>query len=236
MTIRRRLGYKYPLLASVFVLLCLRALIIAGTSSSQSSRTKSDIKIVNKTTTLEVLSVKPTDHNTQVVSLKNISSKALNGYAGVVGNSRITVDISSGDRVIAPGQTDELEIPIDPSHPNITILAAMFADGSIEGDEAVVAELTEWRLSLKKQLSRSLSVLDAILESSDVDAEKALDSLESQFSSLDPDSGTESRIAGDTLNTEVQILREKRQRQGPHMQRQRLLELKARIERRVASL
>jgi hypothetical protein len=169
MAIGRRLGYKYPLLASVFALLCLGAFMIAGTSSSQSSKTKSDIKIINKTTTLEVLSIKPTDNNMQVILLKNVSSKALNGYAAAVGNGRITKDISSGDRVIPPGQTDELEIPVDLTRPDVTILAAMFADGSIEGNEAVVAELREWRLALKKQLSRSLSVLDAILESPEVD-------------------------------------------------------------------
>jgi hypothetical protein len=201
------------LLLAAFAPLCVGMLIVAGPSRPQSA-TKSDFKIINKTSTLEVLSVQPTGNNMQVILLKNASSKPLNGYAVAASNGRITKDISSGDRVIAPGQSDELEIPIDLTRPDITILAAMFADGSIEGDEPVVVELREWRLALKKQLSRSLLVLDATLTSPDVDAEKALDRLESQFSSLDPESATESRLAGDTLSTEIQMLREKRQRRG----------------------
>jgi hypothetical protein len=236
MEIRSWFSRRYLLVVSAFALLCFGVLIVGGRPSRSQSSTKSDIKVINKTATLEVLSVRPTDHNLQAIVLKNVSSKPLNGYSVAVGNGRITIDISSGDRVIPPGQTDELEIPIDLIRPDITILAAMFADGSIEGDEAVVAELREWRFALKKQLSRSLSALDATLESPDVNAEKALDRLESQFSSLDPDSVIESRIAGDTLNTEIQILRENRQRQGALKQRQRLLDLKARIERRIASL
>jgi hypothetical protein len=94
-----------------------------------------------------------------VIVFKNLSSKDLNGYAIAVNGARITVDISSGDRAVKPGATDDIEIPGESSPPEVTILAAMFADGSIEGDPAVVAKLKEWRLGLKKPLTRAFSVL-----------------------------------------------------------------------------
>lgn len=231
------------LLASAFAPVCFGALMGGIGPSNLQSTTRSDIKIINKTTTLEVVSLQRTEHNHLVVQLKNVSSKDLNGYAVALKSGRITVDISSGDRVISPGQTDDLEIPFDSSPPDLTILAAMFADGSIEGDHVIAAELKEWRWGLKKQLTRALSLLEATLESSDVDNAMALDRLESQFSSLSLESDTASphsaggsQNARNTLRTEIQILRERRQRNGALMQRQRLLDLKDRIERRIASL
>lgn len=230
------------LLSSVFAPVCFGILIGNGPSGTQSP-TRSDIKIVNKTTTLEVVALRPTDHNLLVIGLTNVSSKDLNGYTVAVNGTRITKDLSSGDRVVPTGQTDELEIPLGASPPDITILAAMFADGSIEGDQAIAAELRERRLGLKKELIRALSILNATLESPDVYAAMALDELESRFSSLSLESATDrphsaegSQEARNTLSTEIQILRERRQRHGALMQRQRLLDLKGRIERRIARI
>jgi hypothetical protein len=223
------------LVVSAIAPVCLGLLLGFGGTSRQQSASNSEIKIVNKTTTLEVVAFRTPDGGRLIVRFKNISSKELNGYAVAVNGGRITGDISSGDRVVSPGQTEDLEIPLSPTPPELTVMAAMFADGTIDGEPTTVGELRKWRLALKKQLTRSVTFLDAILESPDVDTAKALDRLKSQFSSLDPDSTTESRIAGDTLNTELQTLREKRD-QEPLKQRQHLFELKARIERRIANL
>lgn len=231
------------LLASAFTPVCLAMFAGGAGPSRPQSPTRSDLKIINKTTTLDVISVHRTVYNLLVIQIKNVSTKDLNGYALAVNNSRITIDISSGDRVIAPGQTDDLQIPNDFSTPDLTILAAMFADGSIEGDRVIAAELREWRAGLKKELTRALSVLDAALESPDVDSGMTLDNLEGRFSSIglesypaNPHSASGSQDARNTLNTEIQILRERRKRNGTHMQRQRLLDLRGRIERRIASL
>ena len=44
----------------------------------------------------------------------------------------MTVDMSSGDHVISPGQTDNLG-SLRFTLPDLTILAAMFADGGMKG-------------------------------------------------------------------------------------------------------
>ena len=230
------------LVVSAIAPICLGLLLGGGGTFSRQSPTKSDIKIINKTTTLELASIRATDHNHLVFVFKNLSSKDLNGYAIAVNGARITVDISSGDRAVNPGETDAIEIPGDSSPPQVTILAAMFADGSIEGDPVVVAKLKEWRLGLKKQLTRALSVLNETLESQDVNADAALDRLESQFSSFPLESDNAQapsrglRDGRDDLMTDIQMLRERRHRQGSLNQEKRLLELKGRIERRIARL
>jgi hypothetical protein len=136
-----------------------------------------------------------------------------------------------------------MEFPADYVRSEFTILAAMFADGSIEGDPATVIEPNQWRLGLKRRLTSALLVFEAALGSPDVNTPEALDRLESQLSSLSLESDTAqshsasgSRSArGDLINS-IQLLRERLHRAGALMQRQRILELKAQIERRIASL
>lgn len=232
------------LLASAFAPVCLGVFMGGGGPSIPQSPTKSDVKIINKTTSLEITSIEITDDGRLHLLLKNNSSKNLNGFeVWVRDQARITTDTSIGDWAISPGATHDMEFPPDYVRSEITILAAMFADGSIEGDPATVIELKQWRLGLKRSLTSALLVLEAALESPEVNSPEALDRLESQLSSLSPESDTAqshsasgSRSARGDLISSIQLLRQRRQRAGALMQRQRILELKAQIERRIASL
>jgi hypothetical protein len=224
-------------------------ILIGGVGSSKVQRirpsqpqslTRNDIKTINKTTTLEV-AIETTDNNLLIVRLKNISSKDLNGYVvGITNQVTITTDLSAGDRIISPGQTHDMEIPLGSSPMEITILAAMFTDGSMEGEPASVAELRPWRLGLKEELTRSLSVLDAMLQMPH--SPTALDSLTSRLSPSDDSEliragrASGARSARNSLNTEIELLRERLQRDRTLTQKEGLLELKRRIERRIASL
>jgi hypothetical protein len=172
--------------------------------------------------------------------VRNVGSKDVNGYVVVVGSrTQIMVDLSSGDRVMSQGSTDELEFPNTSAPPNLTILAAMFTDGSIEGDPATVEETRRWRSELKMQLSRGLILLNQVIDSSDVDSGAALDNLESHLSSL-PDTRTQSvgglRDGKDSLVSDLHLLRQKLERRGNVNQRRSLTELRERIKRRIASL
>jgi hypothetical protein len=214
----------------------------AGPAKFQSPQTDA-IKIINKTTTLERVGLTRKEPNHLILVLKNVSSKNLNGFAVALNDGMLIVDISSGDRFVSPAQTTDLEIPFTSPSLDIVILAAMFTDGSIEGDPATSTELKDRRLGLKKELIRAVSVLDEILASEDADAVTALDRLESKLSSLAPESdvtrpqlGSGAQDAKSTLSTEIQILRERRQRNGSAKQKQRLIDLRARIQRRIASL
>ncbi len=230
-------------LALAFFPLCFGILIRGAGPSTLQSITRAD-QVANKTKTLEVVFVQPLDDNRILIRVKNISTKDLNGYeVDVRGHARITTDFSAGNAVIPPGGTHEFDLPAEYSLSNITILAAMFADGTIEGDSMAVTELKQQRLALKKKLTQALPLFEAALESPDVYTPEVLDRLESQLSSLLLESDTsprhstsQSRAARDDLIDDVKRLRERRRRNGAHMQRQRLLDLKARIEKRIASL
>ncbi|MDQ2976560.1 MAG: hypothetical protein M3R69_14275 [Acidobacteriota bacterium] len=238
---------KSLLIASVLALMCFGVLIGGvrssrrhGVESARLSRFQNDIKIINNTTTLDA-SFQITGNNHLLIRLTNISSKGLNGYVVAVNGGRITADISSGDQVVYPGQTTELEQPIRSSTMTVNVLAAMFADGSIEAEPILKTELTEWRVGLKKELARGLAAMEEVLESPDVYTTETLDRLDSQLTPLHSDKihshselGTEN--ARDSFKSAIQSLRERQQREGPFMQRQRLLDLKARLERRIASL
>jgi hypothetical protein len=240
---------KSLLIASVFAPVCFGMLVVGVTPSGWhdleparlQSPSASDIKIINTTTTLDA-TFEITVDNHLLLRLRNISARDLNGYVVAVNGGRITADISSGDRVIPSGQTSELEIPVRSSSMTLTVLAAMFADGSIEAEPVLKSELSEWRLGLKKELVRGLKVLDEMLDSPDVNTTKALDRLDSRLSlPLDSDtshsySDSGTRDARNSFNSAIHSLRERQQRHGSLMQRQRLLDLKGRIERRIASL
>lgn len=247
---KRFLGMVRPrrslLLVSAFAPMCF-GVLMAGAGPSQlqgdqpSRLDPSDVKIINNTTTLDA-TFQITANNHLLIRLRNISSKNLNGYVIATSGARIKGDISSGDSVVRPGETTDLELPIQSSSETLTVLAAMFADGNIEANPVLKKELTEWRTGLKKELARGLKELESILNSPDVYSTKALDELEPRLSPpLHSDtsysyseSGT--RSARDSFSSDIQSLRERAQRSGTVMQRQRLLDLKGRIERRIASL
>src|SRR5712691_936037 len=94
------------LLALAFALVCFGILIAGVGPTRQQSRSRNDIKIINKTTTLEV-DLSPIANNHLLIRLKNLSSRNLNGYVISVDRTRIDVDISSGDRVVSSGQTED---------------------------------------------------------------------------------------------------------------------------------
>jgi hypothetical protein len=243
MSLVKAMARRSLLLVSALAPLCFGLLIGAGDPSKLQSSSTDDIKVINKTTTLEAVSLKRTEHNHLILLLKNVSAKNLNGFALTLNGGIVMDDISSGDRFISPGQTTDLEIPLDSPLSEITILAAMYTDGSIEGDPVTSGELKEWRLGIKKQLIRGLSILNAILNSSDITSAAILDELQSKFSviEVETDNATPQFTSGtqdakNSLNGEIQDLRDRRQRNGSTKQRQRLLNLKSRIERRIASL
>jgi len=203
-----------------------------------------NIRINNNTSSLEVIAVRPMPHNMLAIVLKNISSKEVNGYEILVrGKAEIRTDLSAGDWALSQGSTHELDIATEANGPEVTILAVMFTDGSIEGDPTTVTELKHWRLGIKTQLMRALPLLESALNSTDVFTPGVLDRLESQISSLplESDEGQHHAASGarrgrSDLITNIDALRERRKRNGQFMQRQRLLDLKRQLERRITSL
>jgi hypothetical protein len=176
------------------------------------------------------------------LQFKNISAKDLNGFVlGLPNLRQIEIDTSTGDRVIVPGEVQDIEIPGPLT--TITILAVMYADGSLEGDQITVAELRDRRSALKTELKRMLGLVVAEAQSRDADTPGAFDRLESamlKLSSMVADGETRHANAlqvakGDFANL-LEVMRYRQERNAHLNQRELIRELKERIERRIVGL
>jgi hypothetical protein len=211
-----------------------------GFSRFKSSTTTQN-QLVNETEALVLVAQEVIDGRTRL-HFKNISAKDLNGFVlGLPNQRQIEIDTTTGDRVIAPGEFQDIEIP--GPLPTLTILAVMYADGSLEGNPITVAELRHRRSALKAELKRMLGLVVAEAQSRDADLPGAFDRLESAMSKLLPtvaDGTTPQsnalRVAkGDFANL-VEVMRYRQQRNAHLNQRELIRELKERIERRIAGL
>ena len=240
LTTRKRSSF---LLASVFAPVYLGILLSGGSDSTRQSSVKDQLKIVNKTKSIEVVDVHTEDPNLLVIVLKNVATTDINGFeVGVQHHARITGDSSIGGWAIAPGATYNLTIPSEYALSDITILAAMLTDGNIEGDAATIIHLKERRSELKRTLREVVHLIETALAAPDVNTLSALDKLESQITSLAMANEAVLNKAGglrdaqSDFGTELQLLRRRLEQNGAQNQRRRLLDLKARTEKRIDSL
>ena len=152
--------------------------------------------VVNATKSLEVLKVTQADEE-YVLSLKNNYNKAINGLSvGTSPSSRQDVDYTSGDQLLLPGDVTEVTVPISRSGnsaqlPRAYVLAAMFTDGSSDGDPKVVTVCRQRRLGIKIQLQRISRLMETLLISSDSNEPSSLVKLKSRVSLLteEPEDG-----------------------------------------------
>jgi len=237
-TTRIRQRRKWTILAGAAVLACT-AVTLATVGSSTLRSKATQIQLVNDTGALALVAQEVIDGRTQL-HFKNISAKDLNGFVlGLPNLRQIEIDTSTGDRVIVPGEVQDIEIP--ETLPTIRILVVMYADGSLEGDQITVAELRDRRSALKSELKRMLGLVVAEAQSSDIPG--AFDRLESAMSKLSSravDGETRQanalRVAqGDVANV-LKVMRYRQERNAHLNQRELIRELKERIERRVAGL
>lgn len=212
-------------------------------STSITSLQNGNLSVNDKTQAFQVVNISATEDGLLSIKLKNISSKNISGYkVSIGGNARITKDTTSADRVIAPGEIDELIVPINSRKPSgITILAVVFTDGNIEGEPAAVSELRDWRLGLRLQLTRILPLLQSALDSTETDMPIALDKLKTQISYLqvEPSPALPLAIGGGLHDAKDEFIRkieeiQLHRNEGNLKLRERLTKLKDRIERRIS--
>jgi hypothetical protein len=78
-------------------------------------------------------------------------------------------------------------VPTSPSDQQIQIKAAVFDDGTYEGDAATAAAVRGYRAGEKMVLPKLIPLLESALNSSNADLTEALKNLESQVSSVGSD-------------------------------------------------
>ena len=232
---------NWTALALAAVLACTAVVFATAGSSAFSSKT-SQIHIVNDTKGLALVGQEAVDGRTRL-QFKNVSAKDLNGFVLAVANlSQIELDTTTGDRVIVPGEVQDIVIP-GPSPSTITILAVMYADGSLEGDQITVAQLRYRRSALKAELKRILGLVVAEAQSRDADIPGAFDRLESAMSKLpstvvDEHSPQANALRGarDDVAGLLEFMRQRQKRNAHLNQRELVRQVKERIERRIAGL
>ena len=181
------------IVAGAVVLICAVALAASALSPGTDPRQGNRPEVRNKTQAFQVVSVEQIDGD-YVLTLRNGSGKDLNGYAIGFGapGSKVFVELTTSERVLAPGETAEERIPAANlragadalRQPEITILAVIFEDRTSDGDPQTIAEIEQHRLGVKMQLKRVLPLIEALLNSSNSDTQAALDRLKAQISSL----------------------------------------------------
>ncbi|HKS26308.1 MAG TPA: hypothetical protein VJS44_00750 [Pyrinomonadaceae bacterium] len=163
-------------------------------SHKPSTLQASDPQIVNKTQAFQVLNLKLNlGGDAYILTLQNGYSKNINGYSIGVGASKLDVELTNGERVIAPGDTTQETIPVsnlrsasDPNQPlnSISILAVMFDDATSDGDYKAITSLKQRRAGVKLQLQRINAILESTLASSGDITPDTLNKIESQISEL----------------------------------------------------
>jgi hypothetical protein len=227
------------MMAFGFVLACISLPFLFGGVRFSRQSNPIGVTLRNDTGALQVDALDSTADGRIRLVLRNVSSKDINGYVIACGDRyQVTNDLSSGDRVIAPGATDKLELPAKKGVDTITIMAAMFTDGSVEGELGTVQFATQRRAELKAHLTRGLVLLNEALDSADAESPEALDRIETGFSSLPadaPGSNGGGHYAQENLLNELRDIRSTRKRNPNLNQRESLIELRDRIKRRIAA-
>lgn len=232
---------RWIISACVAALACI-AVVFASVRSSTFRLKTTQTHLVNNTGALALVGQELIDGRTRL-HFRNISAKDLNGFVlGLANLRQIELDTTPGDRVIVPGEVQDIEIP-GPSPSTVTILAVMYADGSLEGDQITVAQLRDRRSALKAELKRILGLVVAEAQSRDADIPGAFDRLESAMSKLPstvadghtPQANAQ-RGAKDDVASLLEFMRDRQERNAHLHQRELIRQLKERIERRIAGL
>ncbi len=163
--------------------------LVPASKASQRVSSSAQVKRVSKTDALEVVGARVTKDFVKI-SLKNVSSKNVNGIQLSVNGGTLQIEFLDADepdhQKLQPGAIYEESFPIKDSSEavDVAILAVTFDDKTSAGKPSLANEIFETRLGVRKQLMRfSLLVADA-LNSPDADSIAILDKLKSQVNDL----------------------------------------------------
>jgi len=128
--------------------------------------------VTNKTTAVEVISIKPILSGGYELVMRNASAKNINGYSvGFDQGASVTSDLTSTYKpVVAPGDEFKLQIPATST---VSIKDVVFDDNSFDGDPQMAAQLQGRRLGIQKQLRNIVNLLNREGQTADIDQLKA---------------------------------------------------------------
>jgi hypothetical protein len=150
------------------VLLFGLALFGLGTASYHRPGLQAPI-VINKTKSVEIISLVPTDLGNDLL-LRNITSKNITGYSVAFKNgASTTVDLTVGERVIAPGDQFTVHLPESVEMLQPSIRYVIFDDDTGDGDATAILELQDRRAGRREQLMRIVSMLNTATASANLE-------------------------------------------------------------------
>jgi len=153
------------------LLLLVAGVVIALGVNLQARQLQVD-QVLNKTSAVEVVSVSPGQNNTLVVTVKNVlSDKNITGLVFKNEHVQVETDFISGfgDYTIPPGKTysrvilPNTKAAVEAS--DVSILAAVLNDRSINGDTEMGQRLLDRRKGKREQLQLILPAIKAAIDS-----------------------------------------------------------------------
>ena len=143
-------------------------LCIAGLGLGAFYKSPTQDAAVNSLKAIEVVSLSENDRAAEMV-LKNVSTKNINGYSILITNGAArTVDLSVGEKTIAPGQQFKISLPKKEAIQPI-VRFVTFEDGSGEGDMVAIKELQDRREGRGEQLKRIIPLFRKAYSTADLE-------------------------------------------------------------------
>lgn len=244
---KRTTSLEKSLLGSLVLLAACLTLLAPGQRATGKSAPQETPQVVNSTTGFQVESLTLRDGE-YVLSLRNTYDKSINGYTlGTGRGGKLTVELTTANRVIAPGGVEEARLSASNVRPTqgpnpqrrIIVLAVVFEDGTGDGDPGVVEEIKGRRDGAKVQFKRVHSLVKALLDSPEANDPAALGKLKARINSL-----SEEREGGQHASAKSGLYNAKQDalmllqslEQGGGSPQENLSKLKERIEKRISHL
>jgi hypothetical protein len=238
---------KNKIAASLTCLLILG--VGAWTTHKPAPTQENSPQVVNKTAAFQVVSLElNAARDAYLLTLKNGYGKNINGYSIGAGASKLDVDLTGGERTIAPGDTAKESIPVsnlragsNETQPqaDVSVLAVMFDDGSHDGDERAIAMVRQRRLGAKLQLQRINAILESAIATSSGVTPDTIDNVRTQISALsvEPPAGQSPMLKSGLKSAKEDLLLEiDRLKQNRGDFQEGLQKIKGKANRRASSL
>jgi hypothetical protein len=190
--------------------------------TAQLPQTAEKHRVVNKTKSFRLVKV-TRKNDDYIFSFRNDYTRSIDGYSLFTGTkgSRLDVDLTIGDRTIAPGAIEQITLPAanvrssaaaNTSQVSLGILAVMLEDATGDGDPEIITKNQKRRQGRIAQFNHIRLLLKRALRADDSHLSDELQRMKEQISSLpERGEGTENKAfalglhsAKEELITEMQ--------------------------------
>jgi len=144
-----------------------------------------DIRVVNKTKGITLLSIEKVDGRLKL-QLRNDSGKVITAYEVAISKMTIHTECLTGsdyNDLFLPGDIREeryaMQTGVDTI--GVKILAAIFEDGTDDGDSEYIKEMRQYRSGMKIYREKSLALLKRLVSSKTIGIQSALANIEASL-------------------------------------------------------